>query len=144
MDSIATVFIKHNQCKNMHIVDKTDRSSTSLYKDNLVWFNKDINYTFIRKYVHFAYVILTWLSSTYLCCRARKLYQSKISQNLYGKKSCITRNPYHTLGQKTHITTFGALGGLAFDCSVVFYINMSVQLVISRCLVTSANPQQCL
>ena len=32
-----------------------------------------IYHTFTRNYIHFACVILTWLSSTYRSCRAQKV-----------------------------------------------------------------------
>ena len=87
--------------------------------------DKRIDHTFTTKYVHFAYVIMIWLSSTYHYCRAHTLYQAKISQNC--------------LGPKTNITTFRAVSSLAFDCSVLFYKTQFAQLVISHHLVTSTS-----
>ena len=79
---------------------------------------------FTRKFVHFALVILTWLSSTYHYCRAHTLYSAKISLGLKGHITHVTH--ITPKGKKTHIATFGALVGLAFDCTVQFYKILSM------------------
>ena len=56
--------------------------------------NNRTYHTFTTKYVHFAYVILTWLSSTYHSCGAQKFRCDNGSRGWYGFFA-QAKNPYH-------------------------------------------------
>ena len=64
--------ILHDNIRCGYSSEVPHRGAAGEYPQHMFsWRNKNIYHTFTRKYVHFAYVILTWLSSTYHSCGER-------------------------------------------------------------------------